>query len=88
MNYIYRVSKKGETPLWYQNIAVLKTFLGTSLTECDENHQSLIFLAYLADLTAILAIYRSFYEAFPKIGCFRAKISRIQKCPNSSLVMA
>ena len=46
INYIYRVGKKGGIPLWYQNIAVFKTFLGTFLTECDESHQSLMFLAY------------------------------------------
>ena len=30
--------QKRRDPLWYQNIAVFKTFLGTSLTECDESH--------------------------------------------------
>ena len=87
-NNIYRVGPKIMTPLLYQNVSVFWAFLGLFLTKCDKFHKFWIFLAYKLDFGAILAVHRSFHEAYKKMGCYRAKKPKIQKSPNSILVMA
>ena len=72
---------KNNDPLLYQNMSVFWAFPGLFLTKCDKNHKFWIFLAYKLDFGAILAVHRSFHEAYQKIGCYSAKNQKFKKAP-------